>query len=257
MYFRSLVKPRSRSFPATDVCFTQHQALCGDAALSHIVGVVRSRLPAFIQLGKLPVQATATKHAGQVWLWDQYHCTEHQQSGASERWTLSLSSQRLQTATAGLALHQGGTAVLKSFLTVSHLRTPPLPLLDSANFIFCPPLSPSCCFLFSVTLTKCQEPRRSLRFPHPWPLLWWRQCHVLKQGQASSLSADDWAVNEVWSLTSKASAKWSCVNHCVSPVQAFGFVFFFFCFLYVQDLECQPPAQPIHQTDQSDVAGRH
>lgn len=68
VYFRALVKPRSRSVPATDVCFTQHQAPRGDAALSHIDGAVRSRLQAFVPLGKLPVQATATKHAVQVWL---------------------------------------------------------------------------------------------------------------------------------------------------------------------------------------------
>lgn len=61
-------KPWSRSFPVTDGCFTQHQTLCGDVALSDIDGVVSSRLPGLIQLGNLPVRATATKHAGQVWL---------------------------------------------------------------------------------------------------------------------------------------------------------------------------------------------
>lgn len=35
-----------------------------------------------------------------------------------KRWTLSFSSQRLEPAAAGLALHQGVTAVLKSSLTV-------------------------------------------------------------------------------------------------------------------------------------------
>lgn len=39
-----------------------------DTALSDIDGVVRSRLPGFIREGNLTVQATAAKHAGQVWL---------------------------------------------------------------------------------------------------------------------------------------------------------------------------------------------
>lgn len=54
----------------TDGCCTRHQALWkGNAALSDTNGVVSSRLPVFfIQLGNLPVRATATKHAGQVWL---------------------------------------------------------------------------------------------------------------------------------------------------------------------------------------------
>lgn len=38
------------------------------ATLSDIDGVVRSQLPGFIQPGNLTVQATAAKHAGQVWL---------------------------------------------------------------------------------------------------------------------------------------------------------------------------------------------
>lgn len=57
-----------RLFPVTDCCFTQHQALCGDAACSDIDGVISTRLPGFIQLGNLQAQATSTKHAGQVWL---------------------------------------------------------------------------------------------------------------------------------------------------------------------------------------------
>lgn len=45
------------------------------------------------------------------------------------------------------------------------------------------------------------------------------------KARRASLSAHDWALNEVWSRTSEASAKWSCcVNHSVSPVQELNFV---------------------------------
>lgn len=121
--FRVLLKPPVQIISSDRwPLHTAPSPLEGNAALSDTNGVVSSRLPGFIQLGNLPVRATATKHAGQVWLCAlaEIDITPWSISNqaASERWTLSLSSQRLQPAAASLALHRGVTAVLKSSLTV-------------------------------------------------------------------------------------------------------------------------------------------
>lgn len=84
-------------------------------------------------------------------------------------------------------------------------------LLYSANFIFCPPLSPLRCFLSSVALMKCREPRRKLSFPIP--------DSYCGQGGAPCPRT---RTPQIWSLTSEALSRWSCgVNHRVSPVERF------------------------------------
>lgn len=133
-----------------------------DTALSDIDGVARSRLPGFIQEGNLTVQATAAKHAGQVWL-----CALSQIDIASR----SISNQALHKAEHSASPVKGYREMqpasrcdccLKELSDTLTSLYSAAALLYSANFIFCPPLSLPHCFLSSVALMKCQEPRRKL-----------------------------------------------------------------------------------------------
>lgn len=182
-----------------------------DAALSDIDGVVRSRLPGFIQEGNLTVQATAAKHAGQVWL-----CALSQIDIASR----SISNhalhkgERSASPVKGYRETQPASRCDCCFKELSDTLTSlysAAALLYSANFIFCPPLSPPRCFLSWVALIKCREPRRRLWFPIP--------DSYCGEGRAPCPRT---RTPQIWSLTSEALSRWSCgVNHRVSPVERF------------------------------------